>query len=125
MKILKPLTLLTGLAFFAVTVSAQEKCTKDQRQSSQNQTDMIAKNVTGLTSDQKRRILTVEQDYAIGMQEACTGINRNKDTLASKQPHLLETLNAQIKTILNAHQYTQYMEMNEVQKGQVKAGNNK
>jgi len=125
MKPLKSLALIVGLLFCNVFVSAQEKCTKDQQQSSQNQTDLIAKNVKGLTSDQKNKILTVEQDYAIGMQEACTCINGNKDTVNSKKPQLHETLDNQIKTILTAHQYTQYLEMNEVQKGQVKTGNNK
>jgi hypothetical protein len=124
MKTLKSFALLTGMAFLAVTVSAQEKCTKDQQQSSQKQTDLIKKNVTGLTSNQKNKILTVEQDYAIGMQEACTGINGNKDTVNSKKPQLHETLDNQIKTILTANQYAQYLKMEEVPKGQGRTSKN-
>jgi hypothetical protein len=118
MKTLKSFALLSGLAFFALAVSAQEKCTEDQRLTAQKQTDMIAKNVTGLTSDQKNRILTVEQDFEIGIQIVCTDSKGNRDTITSKKPSLHETLDLQIKTILTANQYTQYQQMEAVQNAQ-------
>lgn len=120
MKTFKSYVLLIGLTLGAMTVSAQEKCTMDQRQTSQKQTDLIEKNVTGLTSDQKSRILTVEQDFAIGTQVVCTGSNGNRDTIASKKPSLNETLDLQIKTILTANQYIQYQKMVETHKGEGK-----
>ena len=85
MKILKSLTLLAGLAFITGNVSAQEKCTKDQQQIAQKETDKVKTNVTGLTSDQESKILVVEHDHAKACDEAKTAAKGDKDAFKSKK----------------------------------------
>lgn len=120
MNSLKSVAVVAGLALLTWNVSAQQRGPMD----AQTMTNNIKKNVTGITTDQESKILTVEQDFVKGAQDARSNSGGDREAMHSKMKTLKETKDAKIKTILNADQYAQYQKMEESHKGGMRKGGN-
>lgn len=119
MKILKTIVFVASLGIMTAKVSAQEQghAKMDPAQMAQRQTDRIKQNVTGITPDQESKILAAEKESAQSRQDAWASSNGDKDAARSKMQSIKEALDAKLKGILTADQYTQYQKMEAEQHG--------
>lgn len=127
MKIFKSLALVGGLAFIIANVSAQAyqsgKQQMDPQQMAQKMTDRVKQYVAEITPDQESKILTAEQTFSKGMQDAWSSSNDNRDAMKNKMQPLRDARDAQIKPILTADQYAQYQKMEAEHEGGHGSGN--
>ena len=76
---------------------------------SQDETARIKANVSGVTTDQENKILTVEEDYTKGLDGIRTYTGNDDKEVMKKE--VRDTRDGQIKAILSADQYAQYVKM--------------
>jgi|SRR6185312_4387104 len=103
MKTLKSLAVATGLVIGGLNVSAK---TMDPVQTARKETSEIKTYVIGITPDEERKILSVEQEHAKSIMIA-------KSTVADKvymktEKKLLKSRDTKIKAVLSTDQYRQY-----------------
>jgi hypothetical protein len=104
-------TILAGLFFVSLSALAQEKSTTDTKQLAQEQTDQVKKNVDKVTPDELGKILSVEQEFAKGMQDARIKCNGDTVAMNKKALKLCKSRDTKIKTVLTTAQYSQYLDM--------------
>ena len=115
MKLVKILPFLL-LGMVSASAFAQ-RGNMDPNQMAQRQTDTIKKYVSGITSDEETKILTIEQDFSKSAQEARNSSDGDRDAMRTKMEALRKDRDDKIKAVLTADQYTQYTKMPKEHRG--------
>jgi hypothetical protein len=100
-----------SLAFVALTVSAQDKADLDFQKMAQIQTYQVKQSVNGITPDQEKKILTIEQSFTQAMQQAHATSEGDRNAMHNQSVQLHNDRDMRMKSILTASQYAQYQKM--------------
>lgn len=105
---------ISAFACVAMQVSAQQSA--DFQKMAQIQAYQVNSTVKGLTTDQKSRVLSIEQNFTLAMVNARNSSDGNDEVMHTLSHQLHLDRDNRMKSVMSSSQYAQYQKMLEANK---------